>query len=245
MKLFLSSVLSAIIGLTFVGVVSADTTTNCTPIYGGGTNCATTGLVVDKKVKHPTLNQFVDNLNTNDPKYQGDQPIAFRVTVTNTGSNELKEITMVDTLPNYLTNVTSSGAAELKNNHVTHKIGALKPGESKSFDITAAIVSEANLPNNGVTCVTNKANAFTGSIASEDTASYCIQVLTDIPTTKQGVPVKAEPTKPVTITTTKGGQPVFPTTTTTTTPKTGPEMLALIGLLPAGALGHFLRKKKK
>jgi hypothetical protein len=56
---------------------------------------------------------------------------------------------------------------------------------------------------------------------------------------------KATPT-PYKITTggtTKGGLPVLSPTPTTTTPSTGPEILGIIALFPAGALGYYLRKK--
>lgn len=57
-------------------------------------------------------------------------------------------------------------------------------------------------------------------------------------------PIKSGPT-PIKSETTKGGLPVLPPSQQKTTPPTGPEMLGLLTLLPAGALGYYLRKKTK
>lgn len=253
MKKLLTLITLSLLSLTFVGTVEAQTVTNCNPTYGGN-NCSTTGLLLDKKVKHPQQNQFVENLNQNDPKYTANQDITFRMAVTNPGQTELKNITVVDTLPNYLTAVKSTNS-QISGNTVTHTIDSLKAGETKHFDIAAKIVDTANLPTNqGTTCVTNQAVANTGSLVSEDTSTYCIQTVTNVtnvPTTSTGVVVNPEPKTPgqstttVPGTTTKGGLPVYPKTNTTTTPSTGPETLALAGLLPSGALGYFLRRKAK
>ena len=45
--------------------------------------------------------------------------------------------------------------------------------------------------------------------------------------------------------TTKGGLPVYEPTKADVTPPTGPEALALVTLIPAAALGFYLRKKTK
>lgn len=229
MNKLLLIVLFFVISLATAGVVSAQTETNCTPIYGGGTSCVSTGLVIDKKVKHPQVNTFVDNLTVNDPKYAPDQSIAFRINVTNTGTTDFAPVTITDTLPLYLTGVTGSGSFNVSNNTVTFTLDSLKAGETKSVEFQATTASESALPTNqGITCVTNKAQAQAANLASEDIASYCIQkqVLADIPTTK-------------------GGLPVYPEPTITETPKTGPEALAFAALVPGSALGYFLRKKAK
>jgi hypothetical protein len=104
------------------------------------------------------------------------------------------------------------------------------------MDVTA----KTALPvNQGVTCITNNARVQSGNITNGDTASYCIQLIAGIPTNPSGVPVNgSQPT-------TKGGTPVYEPQPVTTVPKTGPETLALIGLLPTGAFGYYLRKKSK
>ncbi len=63
------------------------------------------------------------------------------------------------------------------------------------------------------------------------------------PTTTKG----GFPTNPATVNppTTKGGLPVYPPTKATKTPDTGPESLALFGLIPSAIGGMFLRRKSK
>jgi len=213
--------------LATAGIVAAQTETNCTPLYGGGTTCVSTGLVIDKKVKHPQINTFVDNLTVNDPKYAANQSIAFRISVTNTGTADFAPVTITDALPLYLTGVTGSGSFNASNNTVTFTLDSLKAGETKSVEFQATTASESALPTKqGTTCVTNKAQAQAVNLASEDTASYCIQVLTGIPTTKGGIPVYPEPK-------------------ITEAPRTGPEMLALAALLPGSIVGYLIRKRVK
>jgi uncharacterized repeat protein (TIGR01451 family) len=227
MNVFKTLLITFALSLTMVGIVSAAGDTNCTPIYGGGATCASTGLVIDKKVKHPQNNDFVDNLSVNDPKYTPEQGITFRIAVTNTGTVELKPVTIVDTLPAHLTGITSDGTHNADNNTVTYTIGVLKPGETKTVELNAATAAQNDLPaNQGNTCVTNIARAHTENLASEDTASYCIQVLNGVPTTE-------------------GGLPVYPEPQVTSTPKTGPEALALAALLPGVITGYLLRKRSK
>ncbi|HVF69653.1 MAG TPA: hypothetical protein VNA13_03750 [Xanthomonadales bacterium] len=76
----------------------------------------------------------------------------------------------------------------------------------------------------------------------------------NLPTTKGGQPVVPGTNIPVTNnagttttnpTTTKGGLPVYPPTKATTTPSTGPESIALIGLIPSAIGGVLLRRKSK
>lgn len=66
--------------------------------------------------------------------------------------------------------------------------------------------------------------------------SACIPVRTPTPTPR---PELGFPT------TTKGGLRIQQPSTQTTAPATGPEALALVGLLGTGAVGFFLRKLSK
>jgi uncharacterized repeat protein (TIGR01451 family) len=126
MKLFKAIIAFSFISLVLPGVVSADTNSNCTPVYGGGSSCNQTGLIIDKKVKHPQNNSFVDNLTVNDPKYNPDQPITFRISITNSGTTELKPLTVTDTLPAFLTGVSGPGSFDAGKNIVTFTVASLK-----------------------------------------------------------------------------------------------------------------------
>ena len=102
-------------------------------------------------------------------------------------------------------------------------------GETRTFIVTTKAVGADQLPaNKTIVCdIVNKAVAIVDGQV-EDTARFCIQKPAVVTTTPG---------------TTKGGLKIFPPAKITITPSTGPEALALFGLIPTGALGYFLRKK--
>ncbi|MCL4415439.1 MAG: DUF11 domain-containing protein [Actinobacteria bacterium] len=204
--------------------------TSCQPIYGGGQTCEQVGNIsVNKTVLNPKTNTFVDNLDVNDVKFSPDQTINFKINITNTGSAKLNKISLRDVFPQFVNFVSGTGNFEASMKLLSFTIDGLNPNETKTFDIQGKVAPNDQLPNDkGIVCVVNQAVATvegTGQV-SQDNSQFCIQktVLT------------AE-------TTTKGGLKVFPQPTITTTPSTGPEMWSLLGLIPTGTLGYFLRKK--
>lgn len=193
----------------------------CKPIYGGGETCISNGNIsINKAVQNPVTKEYVDNLSlSNDPKYSEGEDVVFKLTVTNTGDKTLKEVKVMDTLPAYLTFKAGPGTYDSKTKTVSFKTFDLKAGESRDFTITA---KATNPTNQAVSCVINQAKAVSNGNESSDIAQVCIEKVT---TTKGGMPVKDTP---------KG---------LTKTPGTGPEMLALVGLIPAAGVGMFLRKR--
>lgn len=225
-KLLLIAASFGIMSLSFAVNASADT--SCQPIYGGGETCVQVGnITLNKTVKNPTSGAFVDNLNVNDPKYAPASTVSFKITVTNTGNSAISTTTVKDTLPNYVTFVSGPGSFDANTKVLTFTVNNLGAGASQTFDVQAKVADQGSLPTDqGVVCVVNQASATTNdNKQSSDNAQFCIE--------KPGQPG----------TTTKGGLKVFPAPKVVTTPATGPEMLPLIGLIPGGALGLFLRKK--
>ena len=200
---------------------------NCQPVYGGGQNCITTGtILVNKTVQNPQTGQFVDNLGTNDPRFSAGQAVNFQITLTNTGSTTIPQTAVKDTFPGFVDFTSGNGSFDSNTKTLTFTTDNLNPGETRTFSISGKVIDAKGLPD-GVTCVVNQATATTNTgQMSQDNAQFCIQ--------KQAV-----------TTTTKGGLPVLPPPSVTTTPPTGPELLPLIGLLPAGLSGFFLRKKSR
>ncbi len=223
-KIFLSIFAVAFFALFAVSQKSfADTV--CQPIYGGGQTCVQVGnLLVNKTVKNPQSGAFVDNLSVNDPKYEPSSTVTFKITVTNTGSGNISKATVKDTLPNFVTFVSGPGSFDSNTKVLTFEVVNLGAGQSQTFDIQAKVADSGSLPaDQGITCVVNQVLATADSMQSSDNSQFCIE-------------------KPV-LGVTKGGLKVFPAPQVVTTPPTGPEMLPLIGLIPGGALGFFLRKK--
>lgn len=225
-KLILITLATGIISLSLVS--SASASTSCQPIYGGGETCVQVGNIsINKTVQNPTTGSFVDNLSINDPKYSPTSTVNFQITVTNTGSGNISSTTVKDTFPNYVTFVSGPGNFDSNSKVLTFTVGNLAAGASQTFNVSAKVADQGALPaDQGVTCVINQASAVSNdNQQSSDNSQFCIEK-----------PTQSAPT-------TKGGLKVFPAPKVVTTPATGPEMLPLIGLIPSGLFGLFLRKK--
>lgn len=220
-KLFSLLLISGLLFLSPIGKVFADT--SCQPVYGGGQSCVTTGKVtVSKTVQNPQTGQFVDNLTSNE-SFAPNQNVTFHISITNTGSSVISQIIVKDTLPEIVTFVSGPGSFDTNTRTLTFLEFNLNPNETKSETIQTKSVEASQLPvGDMVTCRANQASiTATDTSSGHDSSSFCVQ--------KQ--------------VTTKGGLPVFPPSKVMTTPATGPELIPLIGLLPAGLSGWFLRKK--
>lgn len=217
MKKFLVSSLFAIFYFLFANGVFADTT--CTPIYGGGQTCATTGNIgISKTVQNPQTGGFVANLGINDPRYSQEQTITFNVTVTNNDS-KASTITVKDTLPQYVKFISGPGGFDSNTQTLTWQVTNLKVGESQTFTIQGKITNSSNIPSGNI-CAVNQVNATSNN---NDNASANSQFCIANP-----VPTVAPPAK------------------VTVTPPTGPEVLPLLTLIPGALAGlGFLKLSKK
>lgn len=200
-------------------------TSNCQVIYGGGEVCQKEiKFTIDKKVQGPTKGgQFVDNLSMNDAKFQPGSDIAFQITITNTGNTTIQNLSIVDTLPSNLIFLSGAGNYNSANNTITYNVSNLEAGKSNQQTFLAKIADKSKF-SNSVTCLNNtvRANDDNGNSAS-DNAGFCVEN----PTTQNPTPK------------------VFTSVPPKSIPNTGPEMLPLLGLIPAGISGYFLRKKSK
>jgi uncharacterized repeat protein (TIGR01451 family) len=201
--------------------------TSCQPIYGGGQTCATTGNInINKTVLNPQTNQFVDNLNINDPRYQPGSTVTFQIAVTNTGSSNISRMQVSDVFPQYLTFSSGTGNFDSNTKTLTFEVDNLAVNEVRNFTILGKVVDSSQIPlaQGSVVCVVNQATATNldnNSQTGQDNAQFCIEKIAAVT-----------------------GFPTFPSTTTiTTTPSTGPEAFVLIGLLPTGFAGWVLRRK--
>lgn len=221
---------SAVAFLTFSGSAYATGSyggygTPCEPVYGGGEVCVSKGEIqIDKTVKNPQTGAFVDNLSlSNDPKYSANQTVEFHLVLKNTGKETLDKVTVTDTFPSYLTFESGTGTFDSNTKTLTFTVNDLQAGESRTYNVVGKVVDSSKLPaDQAVTCVVNQVKAVSSENQSSDVSQFCIEKV---------------------IATTKGGLPVMPAPTMTKTPSTGPEMLGLLGLIPAAAGGLFLRKR--
>lgn len=200
---------------------------NCQVIYGGGEVCNNNvQFAINKLVGIPSTSNFTDNLTVNDAKYSAGQTIPFKIIITNTGSNKIGHIRVTDSLPQFLTWVSGDGSWDANSRKISFDINNLDAGRAQQFMINAKVVDNNQLPQDqGTICVVNQVNALedNGSTAA-DSSQVCItrQVTTSLPTPE-----------------------VFTTVPPKKIPNTGPEMIPLLGLIPAGITGFALRRKSK
>jgi uncharacterized repeat protein (TIGR01451 family) len=210
--------------LLFPDLVSASAI--CQPIYGGGESCAQTGkITINKTVQNPQTLQYVDNLGALDPKYNPGQIVQFQITIKNTSNISIKNIEIKDRLPQYMDGTKI----------ITFNINNLNAQETQIFTLKGKVTSKNNLPEDKeIICLINQATATQNQQTSQDNSQFCIQKNLESSTT----------TQPANPSSTKGGLPVYPPSTTNITPQTGPETIALFGLFASGLAGFMLRKKK-
>ncbi|OIP57802.1 MAG: hypothetical protein COX79_03730 [Candidatus Levybacteria bacterium CG_4_10_14_0_2_um_filter_36_16] len=227
-KLFKALSFSAIaLCLSVSSTFAAGNESNCQIVYGGGEVCnPSVKFTLNKTVQTPGKGggDFVDNLTINDSRFVAGQNISFKINITNTGNSTVNNIRVVDTFPQFLSFVAGAGSFDSNNKTLSFTIDKLDAGKGQDVIITAKVVNDSDLPtNSGITCVTNvaKATDSTGNTA-EDSSQVCIQRnVTVVTPTPQ----------------------IFEKVTTKQIPATGPEMLPLIGLIPAGLTGFYLRRK--
>lgn len=266
--------LFALCTLLFAPSVLAAETNGCQPVFGGGSSCDTNKrFSLDKKLKNLS-GAYVDSLGINDDKFGPNSEVVFRILVVNTTNSTLKNLTLTDILPSQLSFVSSDndGKFDPQNHSVSVNIASMDKNEQKLVTIKTRTPGADTLGDSPL-CLVNQAFGTQGRDKADDNSRFCISKqpsqgpVQPTPTqvssnqgqqsTKGGLPI-ASKTKPSTTkggmpiptptavpNMTKGGQPVYPAPQSQVAPSTGPEALALIGLIPTGLGGLLLRRKAK
>ncbi|MEK7160197.1 MAG: hypothetical protein AAB702_01835 [Patescibacteria group bacterium] len=198
----------------------------CQPIYGGGQTCTSFSFSIRKLVQVPGKagGNFVNSLSINDAKYSPSNKVNFQVVVTNTGSETIPTITVVDQFPDFLGFVSGPGSFDSNNKTLTFTVTNLGAGQSTTpFIIIGKIADEKSLPTDqGIICPLNQATGTdSNGLINSSSSQFCVQ---------KGVLGAAVPQ-------------VFEAPKIVSTPATGPEMLPLMALIPGGLAGLILRKK--
>lgn len=211
-----------ILGLSFALLALSFSKTasfaDCSTIYGGGTVC-NYNFKVEKFVQTPGKGggAFVENLNQDGPKYSPNQNVSFHIVVTNTGSNSIPTITVVDTFPQFTSFVSGPGSFDTNNKTLTFTVSNLGASQSSTYTVVGKVGDSNVMPNNSVVCLLNQVTGTDNNGATNsDSSQFCVK---------------------------KTLAPVLPAPKVVTTPPTGPEMLPLAMLLP-GALGGLILRKK-
>lgn len=154
-------------------VFAAGINPSCPSVYGA--TCPSGQLFVDKKVRNPQSGEFVESLSANDPTFLPDQEVGFRIEVKNTGSSDLDNIQVQDKLPDFVEFVSGPGNFDQNSKALNFSIDKLKAGEFKIFELKVKILSGKSLPAEGVTCLTNFAQAQKDQQVVQDSSVFCVQ----------------------------------------------------------------------
>jgi uncharacterized repeat protein (TIGR01451 family) len=208
----------------FATTVNAAGQYGCPTQYGG--ECPSQEILINKTVKDPKTGSFVEIIGNNDNKFSPNQNVTFKITVRNTGKDTIERVLVQDIFPEFITFEKGPGKFDSNTKTLSIEIKNLMPNQMREYIIEGKIAPENKLPaDQGIICVVNQAQAKLNGKISTDNTQLCIEKK-----------VLGE---------NKGGLKIFPQTQAITTPTTGPEILALIGLLPGAMTGLILRKKAK
>ena len=130
-------------------------------------------VLIDKMVKDPANDKFVDNLGINDYKFSAEQEVEFRLTIKNTGDKTLNHLDVKDIFPSYIDFISGPGSWDSNTRTLSFDFEDLDPGESRDFEIKGRVVDENDLPDGSV-CVTNKGEVRAEGEYDEDVASLCV-----------------------------------------------------------------------
>lgn len=154
----------------------ADTCTTQYGQYGNSTNCQPSDLIINKQVKNPITNNFVENLSANDPTFSPGSDVWYRLTIQNTSGQTFDPVTVKDVLPTYETFVAGPGTYDANTRTLTFTLNNLIAGETRTVDIEAQVVATNQFPmGKTFVCVNNYAQVSALNRFDSDTAQSCIQ----------------------------------------------------------------------
>lgn len=153
--------------LFFLFTKQALAAVRCETQYGGNQVCVATGqLQINKKIWDPGRKEWVDNLYIGDYKFKTSEVVKFKLIVKNVGDNDLRNVKVTDTLPDFLffTGVTP----------FEFKFDILGPGVTEEREVEARVVAESQLKVNQ-DCDVNTAEATSDEGEKDkDTAKLCV-----------------------------------------------------------------------
>lgn len=146
--------------------------------YGSYNGPAPTDLTINKEVKNPVSNIYVENLGSKDPTFSPGSTVSFRLTVKN-GSGETMDVTLKDVLPTYLSYVSASVPAtyDQGTKTVAMFLKEMISGETRTIELTAKVADVSKFPaGRSFFCVTNdsKVTSQQRPEGDEDKADLCI-----------------------------------------------------------------------
>jgi len=158
----------------FASTVSADCTTGA---YG--TICdQPTDLTIDKEVKNPITNLFVENLGSTDPTFSPGAIVTFKLIIKNTSGETFSSVKVVDQLPDYLTYTgsTVTGDYDAGKRRLVMMLGRIAAGETKEIEVTAKVADKSAFADDDFFCASNYATVTSTErpYGDNNTAEFCM-----------------------------------------------------------------------
>lgn len=155
----------------FAGAVHADS-------YGNGITVPA-NLTVNKYVKNPITNGFVENLGSTDPTFSPRSTVTFRLAVKNSSGETFTPVEVIDQFPDYLTYVGSTvqGTYDAGKRRLVMKLENLIAGETRDIEVTAKVADRSAFASDrDFFCVSNysKVTAPARPDGDDDSAEFCI-----------------------------------------------------------------------
>lgn len=147
--------------------------------YGTGES-PKTDITINKEVKNPVTNGFVENLGSADPKFSPSGDVTFRFTIKNSSGETFNPVELVDQLPEFLTYASSTVPAtyDAGLRKVVMKLENMIAGETRVVELTAKLADKSKFrADRTIFCETNYAKVTAPSRPSgdDDSAEFCIQ----------------------------------------------------------------------
>jgi len=171
-KLVLMILFSTVLSLVFAPPIYS---------YVYGEESPTTQLIIDKRIK-ATETSWQDNLTASEKVFKAGDLLDFEIKVKNSGDKDLKNITVKDILPSFLSLIFAPAKDEDKNNEIVWKIENLSAGKEQTFRLRAEVKKDFQAETEGNFCAQNKAEAAAESGEKDsDTTSFCLTSVKKLP----------------------------------------------------------------
>lgn len=203
---------------------------SCEPLYGGGPNCINTSLTISKTILNPQTNAFVSDLGINDPRYHPGDIVTFQIKVSTAGQT-IPRATITDYFPQNFIFTSGAGTFDPSTNTLTAIGSNINQSNQYLLTILGRIPEvDKILPNQQTVCQTNLASVIAdNNQPAQATTEFCID--------KQTATGKS-------VSTTKGGLPVYNPTTVRTNPPTGSETVLLPLFILSAVVGIIINRHK-
>jgi len=145
--------------------------------YGGGGT--PTDLTINKVVKNPITNVYVENLGSTDPTFSPGATMTFQLVIKNGSGETMNPVTVTDQLPDYLSFVSANvpSTTNKGGNSITFTLDNMIAGESRTIEVSVKVAEKSAFPSDrSMFCVSNysKVTAPARPNGDDDTAQLCI-----------------------------------------------------------------------